>query len=264
MNLFHGAALFAAAACLTQTADAQITQYVVKGTNARLVWESTGTPTNTINGVPVEPVDTMNWDGIGVTPIPVATVGIRVLPVLETGFVDARWMDQNGFWRYSQSAFAPPGAHGSGTVLGPSVFEHYHVQNEGIVTNVALHGDTADGAPVLPTLHCLLATWGPAAVLHNGIPYDNPFDGPAPMWIGHTMTSVGARDGTTFEVKAMDGTIYDMTKGATGFADQHDLEVHLVFHDAPMPMVAGNNPPMFSANYHLLFEDVQLAILHVD
>ena len=43
-----------------------------------------------------------------------------------------------------------------------------------------------------------------------------------------------------------------------------DLEVHLVFHDAPGPIAAGNFPPGFSFFYHLQFEDVKLEVKHAE
>lgn len=253
----------AAVATTLSTAHAQVTSYVVRGSNARLVYEPTGPATSSINGVQVEPVDTMAWDGVGVTKLSVAQITIRADPNNNTGFVDARWLDANGMWRYHQDTFMPPAAHGQGTVMGPSVFNHYHIQGDAITTNVYLHGDTQDGPPILPIVFTFLATWGPCSVTLNGVPYDNPYDGPTPQWLGHSMTTAGVRDAVTGQVLATDGSIYDMSKSAMGAMDQRDLEVHLVFHDDPMPMTS-NNPPMFNANYHVMFEDVQIQIVHTD
>lgn len=112
----------------------------------------------------------------------------------------------------------------------------------------------------MPTVFNLLATWGPAQVTLNGVAFENPFDGPAPEWAAHTMTTVGVReaDGT---VRTVDGEIFDPTVDpANGAVDNDDLEVHLVFHDAPGPGTTGNFPPQFSFFYHLVFEDVSVEI----
>lgn len=58
-----------------------------------------------------------------------------------------------------------------------------------------------------------------------------------------------------------DGLGFRSLAGA-GDTDGDDLEVHLVFHDAPGPVVEGNFPPPLSFFYHLQFEDVDLAINH--
>lgn len=112
-----------------------------------------------------------------------------------------------------------------------------------------------------PTVFNILTTWGPAEVTLDRNPFNNPFDGPAPLWAAHTMTTVGARgdDGT---VTANDGdNTYNPMLSNSGDVDNDDLEVHLVFHDAPGPMV-GNFPPPFSFFYHLTFEDVEVEIKH--
>ncbi len=116
------------------------------------------------------------------------------------------------------------------------------------------------GGPMLPTVFNFIATWGPAEVTLNGEPFENPFDGPTPQWAGHTMTTVGVRnqDG---QVLTVDGDIYNMMESGNGFVDNDDLEFHLVFHEAPMPMTS-NFPPPHSFFYHLTFEDIKLEIKH--
>lgn len=135
------------------------------------------------------------------------------------------------------------------------------LEDDAITTDVSLHGDTTAGGPVLPTLFNDLATWGPADVKLNGEPFVNPYDGPAPRWATHTMTSIGTRlpDGT---VTANSGAeIYNPQLSGQGDTQPDDREVHLVFHDAPGPdTVEGNFPPDFSFFYHLIFEDVRITI----
>ena len=92
----------------------------------------------------------------------------------------------------------------------------------------------------------------------NGEPFLNPYDGPAPKWVAHTMTSEGARlpDGT---VRTTGGDIFDFSVADQGAVTPDDLEFHLVFHDAPGP-ATDNIPPPFSFFYHLTFEDVELRV----
>jgi hypothetical protein len=85
------------------------------------------------------------------------------------------------------------------------------------------------------------------------------------------MLTVGVRgdDGTVR--KDSDDSIFSPGPVAgDGAVDYDDLELHVVFHDAPgVPgdpgaTVAGNFPPPFSFFYHLTFEDVTLDIRHID
>jgi len=135
------------------------------------------------------------------------------------------------------------------------------VVGDPVPVDVYLHGDTTAGGPVLPTLFNLLATWGPAEVTLNGKPFENPLDGPTPLWAAHTMTSVGARNSDGQVLKADGENIFNPADPADGSVDYDDLEFHLVFHDAPGPMT-DNFPPPLSFFYHLTFEDVKLSVKH--
>ncbi len=174
------------------------------------------------------------------------------------------WTDEIGVWEYKQTAFAPP-PHPTGLRVSPDATQTELVEGDPITTNVFLHGNTGAAAPVLPTVFNLLATWGPAEVTLNGQLFNNPFDGPAPRWFGHTMTTPGVRnpDGT---VRTTSGDIYvgpnpngTPLTPADGVTDWDDMEVHFTWHDAPTPMT-GNIPPPFSFFYHLVFEDVAFEI----
>lgn len=101
-------------------------------------------------------------------------------------------------------------------------------------------------------------------VLNYGEPFDNPFDGPTPLWVAHTMTTVGSRgeDGT---VRTVDGEIFNpMVSAANGAVDYDDLEFHLVFHEAPGPTMTNNFPPPHAFFYHLVFEDVSVEVSQAD
>ena len=234
--------------------------YEVKAENARLNRLVTGEVNNEVQGVPAEPVDSFVWDGTGSQFIDDASVTLEIDPVANTGEIKAEWTDRNGHWTLEQTVFAPP-PHPTGARRG-SLTEPVFVEDDPVVVDAYLHGDTTAGGPVLPTLFNQLATWGPAEVTLNGEPFENPFDGPAPLWIVHTMTTAGVRndDGT---VRLDDGSIYDPShRGETGAVDYDDREFHLVFHDAPGPEMTDNFPPPLSFFYHLTFEDVKVEISH--
>lgn len=214
-----------------------------------------------VDGVPAEPVHSFVWDGEGSVPIE-GSATLEIDPVANTGEIKANWTDENGEWEFSQTLFAPPD-HPTGLRVGPSASSTELVVGDPVTTDVYLHGDTTAGGAVLPTVFNSLATWGPAEVTLNGEAFENPFDGPAPLWIAHTMTTVGVRnaDGT---VRTVDGDIFNpMDTPANGAVDNDDREFHLVFHDAPGPMTS-NFPPPLAFFYHLTFEDVEVEVKHVE
>lgn len=231
----------------------------IEATDARLVRQVTGDVVADVQGVPAEPVDSFAWDGDGSTPIE-GTVKLDIDPVANTGEIVANWTDENGSWEFVQTAFVPP-PHPTGLRVGPSAAGTELVEGDPVTTDVYLHGDTTAGGPVLPTVFNLMATWGPAEVTLNGEPFSNPYDGPAPLWAAHTMTTLGVRDGDDGTVRTVDGEIFNpMVDPANGRVDSDDLEVHLVFEDAPGPEMTTNFPPPLSFFYHLSFEDVTVEI----
>lgn len=231
--------------------------YELEAKKASLIHRVTGDITTSLDGVPAEPVDSFIWNGDGLIPIK-GKASFKIDPVMNTGEIHAEWKDQYGEWTYNQSMFMPP-HHATGLRIGPSSAATELVEDDPITTNVYLHGDTTAGGPVLPTLFNLIATWGPAKVTLNGAPFDNPYDGPLPMWIGHTMTAVGVRndDGS---VRTISGDIFNPSKLSEGKVNVDELEFHLVFHDAPGPEMTGNIPPPLSFFYHLTFSEVKLKI----
>lgn len=244
----------------TTTGDDETTtgDYRVRASEARLIREVSGPAVEDVQGVPARPVHAFNWDGPSFAAD--GHMKIDVDPVENTGTIKAAWTDRNGRWRLTQTVFAPPD-HPSGMRLGPSAETTTLVEGDPIPTNVYLHGDTTAGGPILPTLFNHLATWGPADVTLNGEPFVNPYDGPAPAWITHTMTTIGTRlpNGT---VTANNGAeFYNPQLSGNGDTQPDDMEVHLVFHDAPGPdPVDGNFPPPFSFFYHVMFEEVDITI----
>lgn len=230
--------------------------YEVKAGNGAVIRKLLDEPVVFVNGVPAEPVDSFVWDGEGVVPIE-GSVVVEIDPIGNTGKIEIRWTDEHGDWTYKQTTFAPP-HHPTGLRLGPSASSNQLISDDPITTNVYLHGDTMAGGPVLPMVFSYLATWGPAKVTLNGEAFDNPFDGPIPLWVGHTMTSAGVRNDVG-QVLTMDGDIYNMMQAGNGFVDNDDMEFHLIFHEAPGPMT-DNFPPPHAFFYHLIFEDVKLEI----
>jgi len=231
--------------------------YEVKASQPRLNRRVTGDIVATLDGVPAEPVDSFVWNGNGSVPVK-GWARLKIDPVANSGEIWAEWEDRNGYWTYHQQRFASP-SHPTGLRLGASASTTELEPSDPVTTNVYLHGDTTAAAPVLPTVFNLITTWGPAQITHNGIPFDNPYDGPVPDWAGHSMTTVGVRneDGS---VRTISGGIYNFSEASNGAVDLNDLEFHLVFHDAPGPNMTGNLPPPLSFFYHLTFEKVKLEI----
>jgi len=235
--------------------------YEVKASNGSLQRRVTGPVIAAVDGVPAEPVDSFVWDGNGSVPIE-GSARLTIDPVTNTGKIEAKWEDENGHWTYKQTRFVAPG-HSTGLRVGSSASETILEMGDPVMTNVYLHGDTTAGGPVMPTQMNLLTTWGPAEVTLNGLPFENPYDGPVPYWAGHTMTAVGAR-GADKTIRTKSGDIFNPMRRSQGVVDNDDLEFHLVFHDIPGPAMTGNIPPPLSFFYHLTFEDVKISIHHRD
>ncbi|MFQ5514813.1 MAG: hypothetical protein ACE5FG_10265 [Myxococcota bacterium] len=119
-----------------------------------------------------------------------------------------------------------------------------------IRTDVNLHGATGGDVdptlspPVLPQVWSYLATWGPAAVWHNG---KLAWKGPA-----HLMVTEEVRDPETGRVdfqgpkkaKAHPGSVHN----------KHAMQIHFVAHPQELP-TKGYLPP-FTKFVHLMYETV--------
>lgn len=224
--------------------------------------EITGEVTNEVQGVPAEPVHSFDWDGSSVTAIDGSAM-VEINPVDNTGEIKVEWTDPEGNdWTLTQTAFGPEGIippYPTGFQIASTQFSRLIVDDP-VTNNVYLHGDTTAGGPVLPTIFNYLATWGPAEVTLNGEAFENPFDGPIPLWVTHTMLTAGVRD-SDGQVRVGDGSIYDPSKQAqAGVVDDGDLEFHVVFHDVPGPEMTENFPPPLSFFYHVQFEAVKFEV----
>ncbi len=236
--------------------------YVLKASNARLNRKVTGEVGDDVMGIPAEPVHSFVWDGDGSEKIKNARATYRLDPVNNTGSIVAQWKDRNGIWRYEQTQYVSP-QHPTGLQIGPDAEETILIQGDPVPVNVYLHGNTTAAGPVLPVLFNYIATWGPAKVTLNGEQFNNPYDGPAPRWFGHTMTTVGVRNADG-EVKTVSGEFFNPMSSDQGMVDYTDMEFHLTWHDAPGPEIPENFPPLFSFFYHLTFEDVSLEVKHAE
>jgi len=236
-------------------------RYRITASRPRLNRRLMGPVRRWVGRVAAEPVDSFCWSGEGSVPIK-GTMTIDVEPMRNVGKITAEWTDPNGTWTWTQTRFLHPDHHSSGVRIGSSIFRIDTVINEAIVNNVYLHGDTAAGQPVLPTVFTYLAAWGPGDATLNGERFDNEFGIPAPQWLGHIMVTEGARraDGS---VRTLSGEIYNPSKGDEGAVEVGDIEAHLTFHDDVFPMTT-SVPPMFSFFYHLVFEDVRIEIIQAD
>ena len=221
----------------------------------------TGDVLTEVQGVPASPIDSFCYDGIGSDPIK-GRIVLDVDPLGNTGYVKAVWHDEHGKWELWMDFFAHP-HHPSGLRVAPDATEEDLVILDPVVTNVYLHGNTTAGQPVLPTVFCFMAVWGPATVTLNGEHFKNEIDGAfRPQWDAHLMVTSGVRDddGT---VRSVAGEIYHpVMHAANGLVEHEDLEFHLVFHDERYPLNHDNFPPLFDFFYHLLFEDVNIRIKH--
>lgn len=240
--------------------ESQLT-YEISAEDARLN-RLVGDPiTDWVQGIPAEPVHSFVWDGNGSIPLEGASAKVEIDPISNTGEIKAEWTDPDGReWTLTQTVFLPLPPHPTG-LRAVSLSETAFVEDDPVTVDVYLHGDTTAGGPVLPTVFNHLATWGPAEVTLDGEPFLNPYDGPTPDWVTHTMLTAGVRneDGT---VTVNDGTIYNLTlQDQPGDIDYDDMEYHIVFHDAPGPESTDNFPPPLSFFYHLTFESVDFEVL---
>lgn len=240
---------------VSATAQEDMT-YTIRADGLRVIHNVMGEVQEDVMSVAAQPVQSFAWNGEGVMDAEGIAV-VEVDPVANTGSIQVTWTDQYGEWVLTQTRFASP-PHPTGLRVSADANETERIQGDPVTTNVFLHGNSGAAEPVLPTIFNILATWGPARVTLNGEPFNNPYDGPAPLWLAHTMTTVGVRN-ENGEVVTEEGNIYNPSVAGRGATFYDDLEFHLVFHDAPGPET-DNFPPALSFNYHLNFEEVSITI----
>lgn len=131
----------------------------------------------------------------------------------------------------------------------------------GIADDIDLHGDSGQEAPVLPTIHNAVASWGPALVFVNGEQIRNPdpmMGAPNPMgaFAGHMMYSERVRDAKTEAVYNGDKSGFYSPKdpGNGSVVDPEISLIHLLVRsDTPDE----NNFPAFNFAFHVNFEQVE-------
>ncbi len=117
-----------------------------------------------------------------------------------------------------------------------------------IATDVFLHGDTGNEAPVMPRIYNYFATWGPATIWVDG-------EEVVPMIGSHTMFTEQAR-GESGKIVNASGEVYSpRATDKTGFTDPSETEFHFVAHT--MEPDSDNFPP-HTAWIHLHFSDVEV------
>ena len=151
---------------------------------------------------------------------------IRLNPETNSGYIEATFTGPDGSWKIVQKKFKL------------------------VTTDVNLHGATGGdidpklSPPVIPQVWTYVATWGPAAVYHNG---KLAWKGPA-----HLMVTEEVRDPHTgkvdfkgpMKVKEYPGSVYN----------KHGIQIHYVAHPAEKP-VKGYLPP-YTKFVHLMWERV--------
>ncbi len=233
----------------------------IEASNPILTQRVMGPITNSVNGVPTEAIDGFDWAGQAIRTTE-GSIEIKIDSIANTGSIIANWKDEYGDWTYQQAMFEPLD-HATGTHIRPPKDTMVAIEDDPITTNIYRHGNTGAGVPLVPTAFNLLATWGTAKVTLNDEPFDNPFDGPAPLWVGHTILSEGMRDadGT---VRTTSGEIFDMSRGSEGKVYPDDLVLHIAFHDMPGPDMNTSTPPVWSFFYQVAFNNVKVKIKHND
>lgn len=260
-SLFSAVLVLAAMLVLPGSQAAAGLKYKVSTSNARLIRNVTGTVISEVQGVPAEPVDSLVFDGASVERIR-GRLRAKLDPVSNSGHIDARWKDRHGTWHYHQDVFVNL-PFPTGLRIGPSAAQTELIGPvDPVVINVYKQGDTQAGPPFTPTVFTLLAAWGPARVSLNGRSFDNPFDGPAPLWSGRLVVREGVRNDADNSVRNLDGSVFSMADPSRGLVDHHDLEADLFFMDGLDLSPNTNFPPTNSFFYHLVFEKVEIEIDH--
>ncbi|MFW6088225.1 MAG: hypothetical protein ACODAB_00645 [Gemmatimonadota bacterium] len=117
-----------------------------------------------------------------------------------------------------------------------------------IATDVFLHGDTRNEAPVMPKIYNYFATWGPAKIWVNG-------EEAVPMIGSHTMFTEQAR-GANGRITNSAGEVYSPRReDKTGFTDPDETEFHFVAHTTEPD---SDNFPPHTAWIHLHFSNVDV------
>ena len=188
--------------------------------------------------------DNMTYSGEKYTP----TNGLFTLDVNDEtneGKLVAEWEVED--WKYDASR---PPATGTMKIIWTDFFGEADFMEGGIASDLILHGNSGQEAPVLPTVYSYSAGWGSAETyLDDQLIYSDI--------IAHYMVTEGTRDPDTHAVHESDGMgkFVPSPKGGdsgNGFVYPDQLIMHVVVHTEVRDP---NNWPPFTMFMHVNFED---------
>ncbi len=201
------------------------------------VWRLIGTKPHLIGGYG----DNFSYDGS------------RVVPIIGEGEVVLDAENDRGTAKYTVYGTIYPEKDkiysGEITFIYRVADEGPAFQEGGVADFIYLHGDTKQGAPVMPTNRTFLGSWGKADIFVNGsIVYRD--------MMAHVMYTERTRDTKTQGIYNSDKSgFYSPKSPADGsIADRKGKELHFVAHSAKEDR--GNFPP-HSMWIHLNFEEVR-------
>lgn len=187
--------------------------------------------------------DNFAYNGENVRPVD-GSAQMTVDPAAGTAQLEIRvhTTDASGPLRFSKNRSF------SGDIRIVQMLDTSKMDKARIATDVSLHGDTGNEAPVMPNVYNYFATWGPAKIFVNG-------EEVIPMIGSHTMFTEQAR-GPNGKIVNGAGKVYSpMLTDKTGFTDPSTTEFHFVAHTTEPD---SDNFPPHSGWIHLHFSDVNV------
>ena len=172
-------------------------------------------------------------------------VSIDVNDDTNEGKIVAHWVVND--WKYDASR---PLATGTMKIIWTDFLGEADFMDGGIASELVLHGDSGNEAPVLPTVYTYSAGWGTADVyLNDELIYEDV--------LAHYMVTEGTRDPVTHAVHESEGkSIFVPTpKGGdsgNGFTYPSRNIIHMIVHTEVRDP---NNWPPFTMFIHVNFED---------
>jgi len=237
MNLRRRIGAFATLAVTAGIATLLAAAAPTERPQARTAWKIEATGARIIGGYG----DNFAYSGENVRPLQ-GTAQMTVDPEAGTAQMEIRVQttDASGPIRFSKDRSF------SGDIRIVQKLDTSKMDRARIATDVFLHGDTGNEAPVMPKIYNYFATWGPAKVWVNG-------EEVIPMIGSHTMFSEQAR-GASGKIVNDAGQVYSpMAADRSGFTDPSKTEFHFVAHTTEPD---SDNFPPHTGWVHLHFSDV--------
>lgn len=192
--------------------------------------------------------DNFIYDGSGYDRVN-GYITIDVDDETNTGIVFAEWRVDD--WKYDDSK---PSATGWMKVVWTEFVGPADFMDGGIASNLFLHGDSGQEAPVLPTVYTYSAAWGRADIYLNDEKIYDDVE-------AHYMVTEGTRDPVNRAVHKKDGvTVFVPAPmggdSGDGFTYPQRMMTHLVLHtDVRDP----DNFPPFTMFMHVNFENTSIS-----